>query len=238
MSTQIRTDRESQSELSATAVATYLRENPDFLVEHPDVLRALQIPHATGDAVSLFERQVAALREGNRELQGRFEQLVELASRNETLIFRVHKLALALMAAAGPEAILGTLKSRLLADFDATAVAVLIFADPAFVDNTDTTDFVGPSNNKRGAFVEILAQKVIRCGRMSSVQSDALFGTLERVGSSVMLPLSGNGWDGVLAVTSADESRYQDGMGTEFLAYLGDVVSLVVDPWVERAAPV
>ena len=39
-------------------VAKYLRKYPDFLVKHPEVLQAVKLPHESGAAVSLIERQV------------------------------------------------------------------------------------------------------------------------------------------------------------------------------------
>ena len=49
-------------------VATYLRKNPEFLEEFPDVLETLHLNHNSGVAVSLIERQVEQLRRKNESL--------------------------------------------------------------------------------------------------------------------------------------------------------------------------
>jgi uncharacterized protein YigA (DUF484 family) len=56
-------ERAEQPVIDATLVADYLKTNPDFFNTHPDLLLELSLPHPTGQAVSLWERQNAALRE-------------------------------------------------------------------------------------------------------------------------------------------------------------------------------
>ena len=54
---------------SDESVVRYLEENPQFLLHHPQLLRSLHVPHECGgDAVSLIEAQVQALRVRNAQL--------------------------------------------------------------------------------------------------------------------------------------------------------------------------
>ena len=62
--------------LEAAAVAAYLEANPDFFVEHEELLPALRIPHQRGDTVSLVERQMKILRERNIEMRHRLSHLM------------------------------------------------------------------------------------------------------------------------------------------------------------------
>ena len=55
----------SHAPVAAQDVADYLRAHPNFLVQHPQLLSELSIPHETGATVSLVERQVGVLREEN-----------------------------------------------------------------------------------------------------------------------------------------------------------------------------
>jgi hypothetical protein len=48
---------------NAEQVAQYLRDNPDFFVEQSDLLCDLTLPHDSGRAISLVERQVHLFRE-------------------------------------------------------------------------------------------------------------------------------------------------------------------------------
>ena len=59
-------------------VASYLRKNPDFLDDYPDVLESLEINHQSGSAVSLIERQVEQLRASNGDMNKQLKRLTEL----------------------------------------------------------------------------------------------------------------------------------------------------------------
>jgi len=223
---------------SAAIVAAYLREHPKFFDDFPDVLRDLELSHASGDAVSLLERQVIGLREENARLKARFHELVALATSNDELIKRIHQLALMLMEAAGPRAIFTVLRESLARDFKAEHVRTLVFGTPSFEESDAPPEFVGRQCHERELFADVLQSAEPRCARLSEAQVKAVFGSDVRSGSAVLLPLSGKAWDGLLVVSSADPERFNTGMGTEFLAYLGDIASLVIDPWISRSRQV
>ena len=84
----------------AESVSRYLLTHPDFFLRHPDVLRQIQVPHGSGNAVSLVEKQVSLLREQNEQTQKRLYDLIEIARQNEELARRMHALALTLMVCA------------------------------------------------------------------------------------------------------------------------------------------
>ncbi|MCZ6773267.1 MAG: DUF484 family protein [Proteobacteria bacterium] len=223
-----------ESRLDENEVAKFLRSDPTFLDKHPELLRDLSISHGSGDAVSLLERQVVLLRSENTEVKTRLEELVSLARENETLNHKIHDLVLTLMNAVGPQAIFSSLERCLANDFSADKVFSYIFAEPAFIDSGEVPEFVGTSSAKRAAFAGVIESARTVCGPLSAEQRLVLFGGEERDGSAVVMPLNGNGWDGVLIVNSNDTDRYEADMGTEFLTYLSDVVTLVLDPWVKR----
>ena len=50
-------------------IIKYLRNHPDFFVEHTDILSELNVPHGTtSNIASLIEYQVAQLRQENTNL--------------------------------------------------------------------------------------------------------------------------------------------------------------------------
>lgn len=220
--------------LSQADVAQFLREHPAFFNHHPELLQSLSIPHESGQAVSLWERQIAALRDENERLKSRFDEFLASARDNEALIGRIHRLALALMEAVGPQAILNVLTERLAADFGAARVTVLVFANPSYVDSGALPQFVGSTSPRRVPFGDMLQQGAPLCGRLSLMQTQALLNGEDFRGSHVVLPLQGTHWDGLLAISSEDPERFDAHMGTEFLAFLRDVARLVIAPWIAR----
>jgi len=235
MSTSIGDSDAQKLEPSAEAVAAYLRRHPDFFSHFPEVLRDIELSHSTGDVISLVERQVVALRDENRKTKSRFDELVQLATDNQAVIHRIHELALSLMEAAGPQAIFSTLADRLTQDFSADCAQTIIFGKPSLVEATPLAEFVGGDSDISEVFSDALAGRQPQCGPLNAAQSESLveFDILN-VGSAAVLPLSGHNWHGLLLITSDDESRFNFEMGTDFLAYLGDIVSLVLDPWVAK----
>ena len=67
-------------ELNTDLVATFLREHPEFLAQHPDLLTSLSLPHTVvgtgGKTVSLIERQIDVLRDKNRALEFQLAALI------------------------------------------------------------------------------------------------------------------------------------------------------------------
>jgi len=52
-----------KANVSEEQVAAFLSANPDFFLDHQELLANLTLPHQSGEAVSLLERQVSVLRE-------------------------------------------------------------------------------------------------------------------------------------------------------------------------------
>ncbi|MSQ67946.1 MAG: DUF484 family protein [Gammaproteobacteria bacterium] len=230
MSRPVELDAEDAA--SAAAVAGYLQAHPEFFTQHPALLVRLELPIAGGPVVSLVERQLAGLRAEHERLRGRFATLVALAQHHEALEGRVHRLVLDLLDTPDPQAIFDLLTRRLAAEFQADRVTALLFASPAARPGGAAREFVGAASPRRDAFATLLASSGPQCGRLTEVQCEALFGADVFSGSHVVLPLLGNGWDGLLVVSSHNPVRFEPTMGTELLSFLRDVMLLALRPWV------
>jgi uncharacterized protein YigA (DUF484 family) len=234
MNTQL-PDDSSPQELAdpVGSIAEYLRRHREFFVDYPELLADLVIPHASGKAVSLVEKQVEVLREENRQLKTRFRELVAIARDNEDLARRMHRLTLRLVESSGPAATFAVLDEGLRADFAADFVALRILAEPAPGHDGRPPEFIGPDPLLKTLFAEALDRRQPICGRLKRNQQEALFGgDADAVGSVAVLPLLGRHWQGLLAIGSRDPRRYHAEMGIDLLAHLGDIASLIIDPWV------
>ncbi len=238
MTTEKDTDQESSSDqvrqlVSARSIADYLRKNPGFFNEHPDILSELSIPHINGVAVSLVERQVALLREQNRQTSKRLHELIEIARQNEELARRMHQLGLTLMDATDPKDIFATLYDNLSKNFHADRVAVRVFGDPAFIDSYAGEEFAGKNTKEASLFKTMIETRQPMCGRMKHQQQAFLFGNeADEITSSVMVPLLGKDWSGIMAIGSFNPDRFEPGMGVELLANMAEVVSFILKPWI------
>ncbi len=214
-------------------ICQYLLTHPDFFINHPEVLRQIQVPHISGDAVSLVQKQVSLLREKNEQAQKRLNELVEIAKQNEELARRMHLLALTLMDAAEPKDIFHTLYENLRQNFRADHVAVRLFAAPSFIDTFAGIEFAGTDMPEQSLFKTIIDKRMPLSGHLKSQQQAFLFGVSgDDIGSAVLVPLHGKGWSGVLAIGSMDASHFTESMGVELLANLGEILSYILKPWI------
>jgi len=214
-------------------VAAYLKAHPQFFVEHPAVLAEIAVPHVTGEAVSLVERQVAALREQYRRLENKYRELLTIAAENDDLRRRLHLLTIKLLGSDDIKATIATLYQALMENFRADFVVLKVFAAPRPVNGESLPEFLGREAAERNVFAALIAGMHPLCGGLEPSQRDALFGAAwGENGSAVLLPLARRRWSGVLGVGSFDPRRYDSGMGVDFLAQLAEVVSQIIDPWI------
>jgi len=216
-------------------VADYLKNNLDFFVKNSAILAELKIPHEHGGAISLVEKQLTVLREQNQETNKKIHELIEIATQNEELARRMHQLALTLIDADDPKDIFSTMYDNLKKNFHADRVIVRLFANPAFIDSFPTDEFVGKESIEESLFKRIIEKREPLSGKMKHQQQVFLFGDNgDDIASSVMIPLHGVGWGGILAIGSFDAERFQPGMGIELLANLGEILSFIIKPWIEE----
>lgn len=219
--------------MTAESVSDYLVKNPGFFLEYPEVLKQIQVPHVTGDAISLVERQMELLREQNQKTQKQLHELVEIARENEELARRMHSLSLTLMDAADPAEIFETLYDNLRQNFRVDHVAVRLFAEPAFIDTYAGPEFAGHEIAEENLFDTIIAKRMPISGRLKRQQQVFLFDDNgDDIASAVIVPLHGNGWGGVLSIASIDSNRFTETMGVELLANLGEILSFILKPWI------
>ncbi len=212
-------------------IAEYLRLHPDFFGRHPDVASRLEIPHPCGDAVSLIEYQVSVLRDHNRQLRHRLQDLINHARDNEDLNGRLQRLTLSLIDCSDLEEILATLYESLRESFHADQAAIRLFSPPRAEEHGRLAEFVLADEQVRELFEQVLAATKPVCGRLKQEQAETLFGGEgQPVCSGVLMPLGGVEQFGILAIGSHDETRFHPGMGTVFLRQLGDVAAHVIQP--------
>ena len=221
MSTETRdTLHEDRKErLSAHEVAVWLRRHHKFLAQYPDLAVSLVVPREDGPAASLASYQLEVLRDKNRELNRRLNELYANALENERLTVRTHQLAMALMRATSAADTVRTMAASLAEDFDGDAVRMVLFS--AVEDLTpDWLQILSARDKRMAPFHDALATSEPICGRLNPDKMDVLFGDEQAQAQSVaLIPMPGTG---LIAVGSSDGNRFYPGMGTLFLRLMGE----------------
>ena len=204
-------------------VSRHLRQHPDFLERQPALLKHLELSHSSGPAISLIERQVQYLRQQNEALEQQHNQLMQIASDNEKLMSRLHRLTLELMSMGDLASFFDTLSGALLNEFKADILNITLF-DLKIEAGPKTPLFRARREDPEiQQFQDYLDKGHTFCGRLNHNKRDYLFGSRAQwVQSMALVPM---GQDGMLAIGSCDPARFYPGMGTLFLDLLANVVT-------------
>jgi len=204
-------------------VAKFLRQHPDFLEQNSELLKDLELSHASGPAVSLIEKQVRYLRAQNESLEQRLNQLVQVASDNEKLMSRLHQLTLELMAIRDLGTFFDRFVEALISEFNADIINITLFHRKVKAGAKTPIYHMQRDNPELQQFQDNLEKGVSVCGRLNRNKRDQLFGARAQwVQSTALVPL---GDEGLLAIGSVDPARFYPGMGTLFLDLLAQVVT-------------
>ena len=89
--------------MNANDVAQFLKANPQFFDQNPQLLESIYVPHPHGGrAIPLTERQIVSLREKVKALEAKLGEFVRFGEDNDAIGEKVHRLSLALLGARTP----------------------------------------------------------------------------------------------------------------------------------------
>jgi uncharacterized protein YigA (DUF484 family) len=209
--------------LNSDDVAEYLLSNPQFFEEHADLISRIVIPHPHGGrTISITERQMLTLRDKNRQLETKMAELMQFGEDNDAISEKMHRLGVAMIAAATFQSVLHTLNFHLRDDFSIPHVAMRLWDRPK--DAEELPEFTEVSEELQ-VFAETLGRPY--CGSTSGFETSSWFGEASmQVRSQALIAMrNGGGTIGMIALGSEDAQRFYSGMGTLYLERLGEMAS-------------
>lgn len=217
------------NELSAEQVAEYLREHPDFFIDQDELLADLSLPHESGKAISLLERQVTILRERGIEARQKLNNLLENARNNDQLFDTTRNLVLALLRAGNVTEIANVTQDQLANHANIDACEIIL------VDHAELS--ASPSVRKesqsvlRKEFNDVFRLKRTHCGALNEQQIEYLFpGRDRKIRSTALCPVISNSEVlALLAFGNQEDNYFNVNLDTLFLDFIGRVVGAVLD---------
>jgi len=205
--------------MSPDDVARFLRSNPQFFEQHPQLLETIRVIHPHGGrAIPLAERQTVALREKARQLEGKLGELIQFGEENDAISEKVHRLATALVGASDFAALAHALYFHLREDFAVPHVALRVWGKSVPAD-FDEAGAVDQAQRNHAA-----AMGAPQCGPAGGNLFVPWFGEVaEHVRSVAMIPLGQTAVFGLLALGSEDPQRFYPEMGTLYLRRIGEL---------------
>ena len=205
--------------MSPDDVARFLRMNPKFFEQHPELLDTIRVTHPYGGrAIPLAERQTVALRDKARLLESKLGELIQFGEENDAISEKVHRLSTALVGAPDFAALAHALYFHLREDFAVPHVVLRVWgkAVPADFEEAETVD----AKQREQASLMGAPQ----CGPAQGNVFTAWFrDAAEHVRSIALVPLGQTAVFGLLALGSEDPKRFYPDMGTLYLRRIGEL---------------
>jgi len=205
--------------MNADDLARFLRANPQFFDQNPDLLESIHVPHPYGGrAIPLAERQTVALREKVKGLEAMLGELIKYAEDNDQIGEKVHRLSVALAGARDFPALARSLYFHLREDFAVPHVALRVWgkAVPA--------DFEEAGSVSEAQRQHAATMGAPQCGPAQGNAFAQWFGeAAEHIRSLALVPLGDTAVFGMLALASEDPKRFYPEMGTVYLRRIGDL---------------
>jgi hypothetical protein len=198
--------------MNANDVAQFLKANPQFFDQNPQLLESIYVPHPHGGrAIPLTERQIISLREKLRLLEAKLGEFVRFGEDNDAIGEKVHRLSLALVGARDASAAAQALHFHLREDFAVPHVALKLWTDEDVpVELRDKAESMGAP----------------LCGPASGNPFLHWFREAEgHIRSIALVPLGQTRTIGLLALGSEDPQRFFAEMGTLYLRRIGELAA-------------
>jgi uncharacterized protein YigA (DUF484 family) len=208
-------------------IANYLANTPDFFTRHAELLATVQLSSPHGQrAVSLQERQAEMLREKIKLLEQRVMDMLRNGNDNVILSNKILRWAGSLLVGSDPRQLPQQIARDIEQQFSVPQVGLRLWDVAA---SYAEESFAQGVSNDLKLFATSLAEPF--CGLNTGFESVNWLETPESISSLALIPLrlgastSGNPVFGLLVLASSDAQRFTSGMGTDFLARIGELAS-------------
>ena len=207
--------------MNADDFARFLRANPQFFDQNPELLETIHVPHPYGGrAIPLAERQTVALREKAKQLEGKLAELIKFGEENDAISEKVHRLAVALVGARDFPALARSLYFHLREDFAVPHVVLRVWGKAVPADFEEALEV----DAKQREHASLMAAP--QCGPAQGNLFTAWFrDAADHIRSIALVPLGQTTVFGLLALGSEDPQRFYPEMGTLYLRRIGELTA-------------
>ena len=216
-------------------VATYLRQNAGFLVEHPDLLQILTPPaQQRGEGVvDMQQFMLQRLQTEVARLKNQHRALITTSRANLASQARIHQAVLALLAAPSFEHLIQIVTTDFAVLLDADVITLAVESVSCGQSHLSVR---GVQLLERGTVESMFGpdRDVLLLGDAEG--DPAVFGGgagLVRSAALLRLKVSPQAPAGLLAIGSRRTGKFHAGQGTELLGFLAKSLSIVIAGWLD-----
>ncbi len=223
-----RETKQADDDLTADRVAEYLRANPEFFLQHDEILADLSLPHESGKAISLLERQVNILRERGIEARQKLNNLLQNARNNDQLFDTTRNLILALLRAENIDELVRETLDQ-LGNQDNIDACAFILVEHEDVEGSAGFRVASPNKLKQD-FNDVFRLRRTHCGPLDERQLEYLFKEKQDlIRSTAVCPIVSNSETlALLALGNRSDNYFNIHLDTLFLDFIGHVIGAVL----------
>jgi len=222
-------DQVKETDASEAQVVAYLKAHPEFFVGQDSLITELSLPHKSGKAISLLERQVTVLRERGLEARQKLGNLLENARSNDQFFDTTRSLVLALLRANNTTELANATQDQLTNHSNIDACEIILVEQ----NNLNVSESIRtyPPNKLKQDFKDVFRLKRTYCGALERWQVEFLFpGCSESLKSTALCPITHDSEVlALLAFGNKNEDYFNVQLDTLFLDFIGHVVGAVLN---------
>ena len=226
--------QETLTAMDDRAVVDYLLRHPDFFIRNARVVEEMRVPHPVRGTVSLVEWHMARARNHINHLEENISLLMEQASSNEGLFYRLLHLQSRLASASSLDEFLLRLH-RWARDLGLAGATIRLFPDRWRIGAPSRFTHLALS---RQAFEPLRIQRMGQAnhylGQLNGPELLVVLPEAKAIGSVAMSLMGRDGELGVMLFTSRDPHHYQQGQGTQLLQEIAQILPELLERWIER----
>jgi len=223
--------------LDASKVTEYLKENPEFLIENPDLLEVLSPPSRwedgeAGNVVDIQTSMLDRMRDESTNLKDAANLLISTTRSNMMIQTRTHAAVIAILGADSLDRLVHVVcfDLPLLLDIDAASLC-LETGEEGFPELGDTdircfapgtVDKVLGGPDEFAALIEHTKDDGSVFGEAAGIVKSAALGRLQ---PGYGIP------NGLLALGSRNRGAFHGGQGTDLLIFITRVLELTLSRW-------
>jgi uncharacterized protein YigA (DUF484 family) len=232
--------KSEKTQVDARQVSGYLRKNPDFLVEHPDLLNILAPPSRWeggngGNVVDMQTSMLDRMRDESTDLKDAANLLISTTRSNMMIQTRTLAAAIAILSADNIERLVHVICYDLLLLLDIDAASLCLETGEKDFQNLDETKIRWISTktvNKVLGGAEEPLQLIEHTKDSGIVFGEA--GELVKSAAFCRLHLGSGIPNGLLALGSRQRGAFHSGQGTDLLIFLTQVLELTLHRWLDK----
>ena len=226
--------QETLTEMDDRAVVDYLLRHPEFFIRNARVVEEMRVPHPIRGTVSLVEWHMARSRNHINHLEENISLLMEQATSNESLFYRLLHLQSRLASASSLDEFLLRLH-RWARELGLAGATLRLFPDRWRIGAP--SGFTHLALNRQ-AFEPVRIQRM-GCenhylGPLNGPELLVVLPEAKAIGSVAMSLMGRDGDLGVMLFTSRDPQHYQQGQGTQLIQEIAQMLPELLERWIER----